>query len=99
MIARVLGVIDMDRNQLVVFPLVVTHAHDANGPGPQKDSRCNLSLAQDQNIEWIVVGAVGPWDKAIVRRIVNRAIKNAIDPKQAGCLIQFVLDLRSSRYL
>src|SRR5262249_8742138 len=70
---------------------------DANGPGPQENARRHLSLAQDEYIKRIIVGAVRSRNKAVICRVMDGAIENAVHPQQAGRLVQLVLDFRPSR--
>ena len=88
----------MDGDDLVVDPLVVAHAHDADGVGPQQHAGGHL-LAQHQHVERVVVVAVGARHKAVVGRVVYRAVQHAIDAQQARCLVQLVLHLRAHRDL
>src|SRR5262249_684869 len=48
-----------------------------------------------QDIDRIAVVAIGARHEAVIRRIMNGAVKDAIHPQQARGLIEFVLDLRA----
>ncbi len=84
------GVIGGDRQDFVVLLAAVDHRHHANRPGPHKRKRIYRLLAQNQHIERVVVLRQRLRNKAVVRRIIDGRIQDAVELKQAGRLIELV---------
>jgi hypothetical protein len=81
------------RNNLVVGCAGVDHGHDADGAGFDERQRLNGLLAEDQDVERIVVFGVGLRNESVVGRIEDGGVDDAVHFEQAGGLIQFVLDV------
>src|SRR5260370_5344368 len=86
-----------DGDNFVVGGAGVHHGHNADGAGFDESQRLHSLLAEDQNIERIVVFGVGLRDEAIVRRIKNGRVNDAVNFKQPGGLVQFVFDVGAER--
>jgi hypothetical protein len=82
-----------DGDDLVVDSLFVAHPHHADGAGLDDGQRIHRLLAEHQRIERVPVVAVGARDEAVVGRIVHGAVEDAIQPQEAGLLVQLVLVL------
>src|SRR5262249_8323042 len=54
---------------------------------------------QHQHVDRIVILRVGARDEAVVGRVVNRRVEDAIDPQEAGPLVELVLRLAAVRHL
>ena len=50
-------------------------------------------LAEDQDVEGIVIFRVGLRDEAVVGRVEDRGMDDAIDLEQAGGLVEFILHI------
>jgi hypothetical protein len=75
----------------VILLAGVDHGHEPNGAGVDDGERHHGFLAEHQHIERIVVFGQRLRDEAVVRRIVNGRIEDAIELDQAAGFIQFVL--------
>jgi hypothetical protein len=56
-------------------------------------------LAEDEHVQRVTVVAERPRQETVVRRVVHRRVQDAIEPQQAGRLVQLVLHLRALRDL
>ena len=88
-----------DGDDFVVDPLLVAHAHDADGA--RLDDRQGLHgfLGQHQRVERIPVVAERARDETVVGRIVDRAVEHAIETEEARLLVQLVLVGAAFRHL
>src|SRR5262249_47191818 len=59
----------------------------------------NGFLAQNKNIQGIIILGKSLRDKSVIRRIVDRRIKNTIKANQAAGLVEFVFNARPERNL
>src|SRR5207302_3293560 len=75
------------------------HRHHADRPGSQDAERDDGLLPENQDVERIVVEAIGLRQKAVVRRVVNRAVQHPVEPQEARTLVELVLHLRAFRDL
>jgi len=87
------------RDDLVVLLPLVDHPHHADHLRVHQAQGLHLGRTEHQNIERIVVVAVGLRDEAVVRGVVDRTEQHAIQPEQSGLLVQLVLDLALRRDL
>src|SRR5262245_60429026 len=92
-VVGVLGIVDVNRDDLVVRSLVVAHGEHADGAGTQDAERNDRLLAEDEHVKWVAVAAVGPRQESIVGGIVHRGVEYAIQPEQTGLLVELVLHL------
>src|SRR6266849_1328838 len=94
-VVHVLGIIDVDGDDLVVAALVVRHGQDADGARPQHAQGSHGLLTQHEDVEGIAVLAVRLRDEAVVRRVVHGAVQDAVNAQEPGVLVQLVLHLRA----
>ena len=92
-IIAIFGVIGVDSDNLVVLLALIEHAHDANGLGAEEGEGDDRLLHQDQDIQGIVVFAVGLRDEPVVVRVGDRTEENAINVEETGGLVELVFDL------
>ncbi len=50
-------------------------------------------LAEDQDVEGIVIFRVGLGNEAVVCRIEDRGVNDAVDAEQAGSFVEFVFHI------
>jgi len=87
------GVVGGDGDDFVVAGAGVDHGHDANGAGFDESERLDWFLAEDEDVEWIVVFGVGLRDKAVVGGIENGGVDDTVDFQKAGGFVEFVFDV------
>ena len=92
-----LGVARGDGDNFVVAGAGVDHGHDADGAGLDERERLNGLLAENEDVEGIVVFGVGLRDEAVVRGIKNGGVDDAVHFKEAGLFVEFVFDVRTER--
>ena len=97
--AVVLRVVHRHRQHLVVLLAAVDHRHQADGTGLHQGQRGHRLLAQHQDVQRIVVFRQGLRDEAVVGRIVDRRVEDAVQLEQPRFLVQLVLDARPHRDL
>jgi hypothetical protein len=90
-------IVDTDRHDLVVDPLLVPHAHDADSPRIDEGQWVNRFLAEHEYVKGIPVITVRPRNEPVVRRIVHRAEQDAVEPKEAGLFFQLAFVLAALR--
>lgn len=88
----VLRIIDGNSQDFVVLLAAVDHRHQTDGAASDQSERRHGLLTQHQDVEWVVVFGQGLRNEALVSRIVDSRIQNAIQPQKARFLVQFVLD-------
>ena len=86
-------VAERDRDDFFVVSAVVDHRNDADGVAAHQRHRLNRLRAEDENVQRVVVVAVGARNEAVIRRIVRRGVENAVKPQQSALLVQFVFFL------
>jgi len=89
------GVACGNGDDFVIAGAGVDHGHDADSAGFDKCERLDRFLAENKNVERIVVLGVGLRDEAVVRRIKNGGVNNAIHADEAGFFVEFVFDIRT----
>ena len=89
------GVARGNGDDFVVAGTGVHHGHDADGAGFDKCEGLNGLLAENEDVEGIVVFGVGLWDEAVVRGIKNGGVNDAIHLQEAGLFVEFVFDVRT----
>ena len=101
---RVIGVVcerrvaHADSDELVVEPLLVAHAHDANRAGFDDRERHHGLLAEHQGVERVAVFAEGPGDEGVVGGIVHGAVEYSVELQQARFLVELILVLAPRRH-
>src|SRR5579862_2572755 len=88
-----LGIVGSDGDDFVVAGAAVDHGHEANGAGLDERERLDSFLAEDEDIERIVVFGVGLRDEAIVGGVENGGMDDAVDFEQTGGLVELVFDI------
>ena len=99
LVVRVRRIVDAHRDDLVVAALVVDHPQPADRARVDDRERLDRLLHQHEDVERVVVLAVGARDEPVVRRVVDGAVQHAIEPQQAGRLVDLVLEVRAARNL
>jgi len=89
------GVARGDGDNFVVAGAGVNHGHDADGAGFDERERLNGLLAENEDVEGIVVFGVGLRDEAVVRGIKNGGVDDAVHLEEAGLFVEFVFDVRT----
>ena len=84
------------RDDLVVLLSLVDHSHHTDHLRVHQTQRLHLGRTDHQNIQRIVVVAVGLRNEAVVRGIVNGTEQNAIQLQKTALLVQLILDLAFS---
>src|SRR5687767_8017837 len=82
-----------DGDDLVVDPLLVAHAHDADGARLDDRQREDRLLAEDERVQRIPVIAIRAGNESVVGGVVDGAVEHAIEAQQARLLIELVLVL------
>ena len=84
------GVGEGDGDDLFIVFAAVGHGDIADGVAAHQRQRLQRLRAQDQNIQRVVVVAVGAGDKAVVRGIMSGGIKDPVQNDKAGLLVQLI---------
>ena len=92
-VVRIIGIVDVHRNDLIINPALVPHLHQPYRFGRQDRQRHDGLLTKHQHIQRIVIFGVGLWDETIVRRIMDGAEEHTINANKPGSLIEFILIL------
>ena len=79
------------------MPFLVAHPHHADGARLDDRQRMHRLLPEHQRVERIAVVAERARDEAVVGGIVHGAVQHAVEPQQAGLLVQLVLVLAALR--
>ena len=80
LVERIIGVRGDDFD---VLQTLINHAQHADGTRLHHATRCHRFLGQHQNVQRIVVLAVGLRDEPIIARIMHRAVEDAADLQEA----------------
>ena len=91
------GIARGDGDDFVVAGAGVDHGHDADGAGLDERERLNGFLAENEDVEGIVVFGVGLRDEAVVRGIKNGGVDDTIHADEAGFFVEFVFYVRPER--
>src|SRR5262249_21679687 len=94
-VVRVLGIVDVNGDDLVVLTFFIAHGQYPNRARAQDTERHHRLLTEDQHVERIAVVAVRLWQEPVVRRGVHGRVQNPVEPEQAGAFVELVLDLRA----
>ena len=87
------GVVGGYGDDFVVAGTAVDHGHEADGAGFNQGQGLDGLLAEDQDIERIVVFGVGLGDEAVVGGVENGGVDNAVDFEEAGGFVELVFDV------
>src|SRR5581483_11010362 len=82
-----------NRDYLEVLLPGVQHRHPANYLAPHKGERHNRLLAEDQNVERVIILSKRLGNETVVGGVENSRIQHSIQLDEPGLLIQFVLDV------
>jgi len=91
------GIVGGDGDDFVVGGAGVHHGHDADGAGFDEGERLNGFLAQNEDIEGIVVFGVGLRDESVISGIEHRRVDDTIYFDEAGGLVEFVFEVGAER--
>ena len=92
-VGGVLGIVDVDGDDLLVALAFVEHVEDADRPSAKDAHGHHRLLHPHQDVEGVVVLTEGLGDEAVVGRIDHRRVQDAIDLQEPGGLVELVLDL------
>ena len=90
-------IVFVNRDDFVVFFVLVDHLHHADRARRQQAHRLHRFLAQNENIERVLVVAVSTRDEAVIRRIKDGGIQNAVEAQHSGFLVEFVFLVAATR--
>jgi len=91
------GVVGGDGDYFVVGGAAVDHGHDADGASFDESERLDGLLAENEDIERIIVFGVGLRDETVIGGIENSGMDDAIDFEEAGGLVEFVFEIGAER--
>ena len=94
-----LGIVRRDGDDFVVAGAGIDHGHESDGAGLDERERLDRFLAENEDVERIVVFGVGLRDEAVVRGIENRGVDDAIDFEQTGGFVELVFYVGAERDL
>jgi hypothetical protein len=77
----------------------IDHGHQADGARVNDSQRNDWLLAEHEDVERVIVFGERLRNEAVVRRIINGRVEDAVEFDKAAGLIQFVLHARSERDL
>src|SRR5271155_2028493 len=86
------GVGGGDGDDFVVNRAGINHGHQADGAGVHDGERGDRDLAEDQDVERIVIFGERLRDEAVVRGIVHGGVQDAVHFYDAAGLVEFVFD-------
>jgi len=89
-VVAVFGVVGVDGDDLVVGLALVAHHHHADGAHLEDGQGHDRLLAQHQDVQRILVGAVAAGDEAVVGRIMDARKEHTVDADHAAGFIEFV---------
>lgn len=88
-----------DGDDLVVLLALVDHAHHPDDLGLDEAERLHAHAAEHQDVEGVLVVAVGLRDEPVVGGVVHCAEQHAVQLQQSAVLVQLVFHLALSRDL
>ena len=105
MLRELLQLIDMvdglvvsgNRNDLIVTFALIQHSHHSNNLGLNETQWLDVDTAENKDVKWVVVIAVGHGDESVVGGIVHGTKENSIEFQESTFLVQFVFCLGASR--
>ena len=74
----------------MIWLAAVDHGHQADGAGMNDRERHDRILAEHEDIERIIIFGQRLRDEAIVRRIVDGGIEDAVELDQSAGFVEFV---------
>ena len=86
-------------DDLVILLVLVQHVHHSDHLGFHQAQRLHLGAADHQDVQRVMVLAVGARDETVVLRVVDRAEQNSVQLEQPTVLVELVLDLALRRDL
>jgi hypothetical protein len=87
------GVVGGYGDDFVVAGAGVDHGHYTDGAGFDEGERLDRFLAEDEDVERVVVFGVGLRDEAVVGGIEDGGVDDAVDLEEAGGFVEFVFDV------
>lgn len=79
-------IVFVDGDDFVIFFVLINHLHHTDGARRQKRHWQNGFLPQDQNVERIVVIAVGAWDESVVGGVKTAEYSTRSRRSKPDCL-------------
>ena len=92
-----LGVARGHGDDFVVAGAGVDHGHDPDGAGFDERERLDRLLAKNEDVEGIVVFGISLRNEAVVRRIKNGGVDDAVHFEETGLFVELVFDVRTER--
>lgn len=80
-------------DDLVIFFILIDHSHDSNNFGFNQAHGFDLNAANYEDIQGVLIVAVGLRNESVVSGIMNRTEKDSIQLQEAWFLIEFILDV------
>ena len=91
-IGVVLGIGGGDGDDLVVYGAGIDHGHQADGARVHDGQRGYGHLAEDQNVERVVVFGEGLGNESVIRGIVDGGIQDAIHFDDAAGFVELIFN-------
>src|SRR5262249_40547484 len=91
------GIFGGDGDDFVVACARVDHRHYADSSCLNERKRLDWFLAKNEDIEGIVVFGIRLRDEAVVCRIKNGGMNDAVDLEQAGRFVELIFDVGAER--
>jgi hypothetical protein len=85
-------VFEGDGNDLMVLFAAVDHCHEADGPGLDEGEGDDGFLAEDEDVERVVVFSECLGDESVIGGIVDGGVENTVELYESGLLVELVLD-------
>jgi hypothetical protein len=93
------GILGGDGDDFVVFLARVDHRHEADGAGVNDGQRHDGFLAEDENVERVIIFGERLRNESVIGGIVDGGIENAIEADEAARFVEFILHARAERDL
>src|SRR5262249_12143465 len=84
-------------DDFVVAGAGVRHGHNTDSAGFDESEWLNGLLAEDEDVEGIVVFGIGLRDESVVGRIEDGGVDDAVHLEQASGFVELVLDVGAER--
>jgi len=79
-----------DCDDLMIGLAGVDHRHEADGAGVNDGERDDSFLAEDEDVERVVVFGEGLRDEAVIGGVVHSGVENAIEADESAGFIEFI---------
>jgi hypothetical protein len=91
------GIVGGDSDDFVVGCAGVEHGHDADGTRFDERERLDGFLAENEDVERIIVFGVGLRDEAVVSGIENGGVDDTVHFEEPGGFVELVFDVGAER--